>query len=176
MLATKAPAARSLLAARLALVCGHPACAQLTTGVRQRVAASAAHCEVCAGSNNRRAARVMAAACAAAGLARLLIVGGTTRLHGELGALLNGSAIELRCIDGAERTPTKKDAVSDLAWAHLLVIWASTPLPHKVSVSYADERPPSLRHVTVARRGLEALCMEVTTLATGRARSQRARA
>jgi hypothetical protein len=41
------------------------------------------------------------------------------------------------------------------------VIWAPTPLPHKVSDLYRPETCDVRRRVTVHRRGIEALATEV---------------
>ena len=50
---------------------------------------------------------------------------------------------------------------NDCAWADLLVIWAPTPLPHKVSGLYRSDVCFVPRRVTVHRRGIEALATEV---------------
>ena len=42
-----------------------------------------------------------------------------------------------------------------------------TPLPHKTSVSYTDERPRDLPFVTVSKRGIESLCREVLRTVQG---------
>lgn len=176
MVDSKVTPARQLLAARLQRVCGSARCretAAATAAGRRVVNAVPAACEVCGGSNNLAAAREMAVACRRAGISRILILGGTGTLHAELRSLLAGSSVVLRCIDGAETTPTKKDALGDLAWAEVMVICASSPLPHKVSVSYTDECPASLPHATVARRGIEALCSEVTACVSGAAAARR---
>ena len=100
-------------------------------------------CAICGGSNNRRAALLLGRACRLRRVNRLLILGGTPSLHAELDGLLGPLGITLRCIDGATGAHSKTDALPNLNWAQVLVIWASTPLPHKVSVSYTDERPPA---------------------------------
>lgn len=164
--------ARDALAAGAMRVCGDGACEQLARpqlAGRLLVVGEQASCDVCGGSNNRRAATMAVMACMGAGISRLLVVGGTRALHAELEALIRGSSLELRCIDGQEQTPGKKEARSDLAWAQLLVVWASTPLPHKVSECYTDERPLSLPMITVARRGIVALCDEIARFARRRA-------
>jgi len=117
-------------------------------------------CAVCKGSNNRRAALRLAHVMQREGARNLLVVGGTPAHHNELRRLLEGSAVDLRCVDGAAHSPSQKEAWSLLQWADVTVIWASTPLPHKVSALFTSEplgRPP----LTVARRGIEALCTEV---------------
>jgi len=70
--------------------------------------------------------------------------------------------VEARCIDGASSTPSQKEAWADERWADLTVIWATTPLPHKVSLLYTAD-PQGRAPVTVARRGIEALCSELRT-------------
>lgn len=178
MAAAKVERARAALAAGLFRVCADADCAALAAGRadgRLVTEVAPGGCQVCGGSDNRRAALAMAAACARGGVRRILVVGGTGALHAELAGLLAGTAVTLRCIDGSERTPTKKDALRDLAWAEFMVVWASTPLPHKVSVSYTDERPPGLPWVTVARRGIAALCSEVRRSLEGGGRARGAR-
>lgn len=164
--------ARAVLEERLALLCD--SCARHATRADSRpvVETSQPFCTICAGSNNRRAVEAMITACLKASVSRLLVVGGTGVTHRELQALLAGSGVEVRCIDGVERPPNKRDAIADLAWAEFMVIWASTPLPHKVSVSYTDACPPTLTNITVRRRSIEALCIEVTRSLAGRPRKR----
>lgn len=164
MAAEKLPRAASALHDSVLRSCGDTLCLALAgkrAGGRLVATVRADQCEICLGSDNRRAALAMADAMADAGRHRLLVVGGTGGNHADLAELLVGTGVELRCVDGAERSRTKKAALPDLAWADLMVVWASTPLPHKVSVSYTDERPPELPMITVARRGIAALCNEV---------------
>jgi len=158
----KLPRAKAVLDERLAMLCASCAEHSSRRSGRPLAITNQANCAVCAGSNNRRAAEAMIAACRRANVSRLLVVGGTGVTHRELQALLAGTGIEARCIDGVEDSPNKRDAIADLAWAEFMVIWATTPLPHKVSVSYTDERPTSLHSITVRRRSIEALCTEVT--------------
>ena len=154
--------ARTLLESRVIRVCS-PDCRSLAPPGREPLlVATAERCQVCEGSNNRRAALLLARAMHSAGASKLLVVGGTGTLHRELQSLLAPAGIDARCIDGAARTPSQKEAWADQRWADLVVIWASTPLPHKVSELYTREplgRPP----LTVARRGIAALCTELRT-------------
>jgi len=163
----KLPRAKAALEAHLRPLCDSCAANLRRPDGRIVVRTSQPYCDTCGGSNNRRAAEVLIKACLQAGLERLLIVGGTTAIHRELQSLLDGSGIELRCVDGSERNPNKRDAAADLAWAQLLVIWGSTPLPHRVSEAYTGQRPPGLRQITVRRRGIEALCQEIITSLQG---------
>lgn len=132
----------------------------LVTTTRER-------CAVCGGSNTRRGLRAMRDACEAAGLRRILLVGGSRAAHVELREALADSAIELRVVDGLNDSPTRRSAAPDMEWAQLMVIWASTQLPHKVSQAYTEGRPRGLPMITVARRGVEALAQEVARFARG---------
>lgn len=158
----KLPRARAALEAALQLLCESCARHSLRRDGRIVVETQQAFCDICAGSNNRRAVEAMVAACRRAGVSRLLIVGGTSAIHRELSALLAGARLDLRCIDGAERAPNRRDALADLNWAEFMVVWGSTPLPHSVSTAYTDQCPADLPSITIRRRGIEALCTEVT--------------
>ena len=81
-----------------------------------------------------------------------------------------GCIVNIASIAGKEGNPNKRHALADLNWAQFMVVWASTPLPHRVSTPYTDERPTTLPTITVARRGIEALCDEVTRSLTKAAR------
>ena len=97
----------------------------------------------------------------ASGNTRLLVVGGTPAQHAELRALVTPEGVELRCVDGKAGSHSLKDALPNLRWASVIVIWGSTPLPHTVSEVYTRNVPPGIRVVKLARRGAEALCLEV---------------
>ena len=147
----------------LALV-RHCSSAECTAAVaddgRRPVEVERAHCSVCSGSNNTRALRRMASACAAAGVRRVLVVGGRPPVYAEMERTL-GRSVQLRFVDGTSNLPNGTDALRDCAWADLLVIWAPTPLPHKVSTLYRAEVCGVAHRVTVHRRGIEALAAEV---------------
>lgn len=171
MAVEKLPKAADLLAVHLVRACGQPACQRAAPGLappgRGVVTTTSKNaCEVCGGSNNRSAATAFVAAALRAGVVRVLVVGGSPVHHRELIRLAAG-AVEFRFVDGAEGNHTKRDAVANLQWAEALVIWANTPLPHSVSVSYTDECPPGLPSVTVRRRGVEGLCVELSRLFDG---------
>jgi hypothetical protein len=161
MSADKADRARAALDRQLVRHCSRPDCtAAVTDDGRIAVEVERAHCAICSGSNNRRALRQMVAACSASGVRRLLVVGGRPPAYAELERVV-GRDLELRFIDGTSNLPNGTDALHDCAWADLLVIWAPTPLPHKVSSLYRAEVCGVAHRVTVHRRGLEALAAEV---------------
>jgi hypothetical protein len=153
--------ARDALGRKLVRHCSDPACiGSLAVDGRQPVETDKAHCSICSGSNNTRALRRMAASCVTAGVRRLLIVGGRPPLWVEMERELR-PALELRFVDGTSKLPSGADAARDCAWADLLVVWAPTPLPHKVSGLYRQDVCVVQRRVVVHRRGIEALAMEV---------------
>jgi len=127
---------------------------------REPIEVERAHCSVCSGSNNTRALRRMGSACIGAGVRRVLVVGGRPPMYAEIERTL-GHALQLRFVDGTSNLPNGIAALRDCAWADLLVIWAPTPLPHKVSSLYRAEVCGVRHRVTVHRRGIEALATEV---------------
>ncbi len=164
--------AREALWAGVTPVCSSAAClAAVRNAVKPIVRTARDRCSICGGSNTRRAAREMVEACARAGLERILLLGGSGNAHAELRTLTAGTPIEWRIVDGRNDRPTKRQALPDLAWAQLLVVWASTELPHRVSQVYTEGRPPDLPLITVPRRGIEALCRAIQQSADGLVRT-----
>jgi hypothetical protein len=153
---------RDALSRELVRHCSDPPCVSaVAEDGRRPVGTDKAHCSICSGSNNTRALRRMAAACATAGVRRVLVVGGRPPVWSEMERTLQPSAIQLRFVDGTSKLPSGADALRDCAWADLLVVWAPTPLPHKVSGLYRPEVCGVPRRVVVHRRGIEALAIEV---------------
>lgn len=166
---TKLDRAREALWAGITPVCPDAACiAAVSKPPLPVVTTTRDRCSVCGGSNTRRAEKAMLEACAARGLERILLLGGSKAAHVELRSALAGSRLQFRIVDGLNASPTTRTALPDLEWAQLLVVWASTQLPHRVSQSYTENRPRDLPQITVARRGVEALCTEIARFATGR--------
>lgn len=160
--AEKLGRARDAIAAAIVAHCSKPECrAAVARDRRRAVEVDPAHCTICSGSNNRRALRAMADACLAAGVRRVLVVGGRPPAYVELQRTL--TELELRFVDGTSNLPNGTDALRDCAWADLLVVWAPTPLPHKVSTLYRSDVCGVAHRVMVHRRGLEALAGEVVT-------------
>ncbi|MBA3788330.1 MAG: hypothetical protein H0X21_06505, partial [Actinobacteria bacterium] len=149
--AAKLERARAVIDARFARFCA--ACAARTdAGGREVVTVAASTCARCGGSRNDRALTEMVEACEAAGILRLVVVGGSPDVRREVGTLQD--RLELRLIDGTERR-TRTEAQRDLAWADLVVIGGSSELAHKVSNLYTRDAG-STPVVTAARRGVEA--------------------
>ena len=153
--------ARDAIGLVIARSCGSPGCDAVLAGDgREIVRVATFVCSICGGSNNRRALHLMAGACARANVRRVLVIGGRPPMYAEIERTL-GRDLELRFVDGTSNLPNGTDALRDCAWADLLIIWAPTPLPHKVSSLYRAEVCGVAHRVTVHRRGIEALAAEV---------------
>jgi hypothetical protein len=162
MATTKLPRAKRAIADALILYCGDAECeALMPADGRQSVVVAAQACEVCGGSNNRRAIGEMASTCMEFAVTKLLVVGGTPRSEEALRRDLAPHAIELRVVSGTDNEPNLRDALDHCRWADLVAVWAPTPLPHKVSTLYTGPQCDA-RRVLVHSRGLEAFAHAVT--------------
>jgi hypothetical protein len=150
---------RSLLACSFARCCPDPACRSALRKLKPAAVllpVSPKNCENCDGSDNLKAMRRLARAADTSGLSRVVIVGGSPSLRGEL-ERLKPPSWQLRLIDGTERR-TQDKARADLEWADLVLIWGSSELDHRVSRLYTDVSSPLRQKVVVgARRGIAAL-------------------
>lgn len=160
--------AAAALAEALARSCGAEPCrrrAGLDAGARTVVEVGAERCPYCRGSDNRRAMAELARRLPALGVKRLLVLGGTPVLHETMATLLRqaGGPLEVRYVDGTAAVHTRDDANVAMRWAQAVAVWASTPLPHKVSTLYTDH--PAARKtvpvVTVTQRGIAGLCAQL---------------
>lgn len=91
------------------------------------------------------------------GLSRVLLVGGT----GEYWQQIESSSpadLEWRFIDG-KKAKDYRHFRPHKCWAQLTVIWASTPLDHKVSQQFVSS--PDSWVVTAPGRGIEAMVRDV---------------
>jgi hypothetical protein len=129
---------------------------------RLQVEVTQPHCQLCRGSNNRRAVAISTAALARRRVRHVLVVGGTPAQHHDLRGLFAGASVELRFVDGTQTSHSTKEAELNKRWAQLVVVWGPTPLRHSVSNKYTEEVYPGLKVITVPRRGIEALCAEIT--------------
>ena len=122
-------------------------------GPRRPLLAEQQHCELCGGSANRSALERMARALSERGLSRVLVVGGTEAAEREVREC-SPSSVEWRFVNTlVARDDRYHRANRD--WAEVIVIWSSTPLPHKVSRHF--EHGGGGIRVTVARRGVAAM-------------------
>lgn len=160
MAETKLDGARELLETMLTRACN--GCLDLAAGdEREVVEVPHPDCPICGGSDNRRAVSGFVTACRERGVSKVLVVGGTAILYKNLLELVKqtGGGVSFRFVDGAEATHTRNEATAHMQWAQLVLIWGSTPLPHKVSTLYTNH-PLAAKTKTVSanQRGIAALC------------------
>jgi hypothetical protein len=160
--------AERAVSAALVRVCGEK-CVRLARSMRterrEPVITTGATCEVCGGSNNRRATITCAALLKRKKVKRVLVVGGTPNQHQELRELFDGDGITLEFVDGTNKSHTQRDAIANMRRSDLVVIWGPTPLRHAVSEHYTSrysrETVPNVRIIPIPKRGIEALCNEI---------------
>ena len=162
--AHKEARAQAAVVEALAFHCSSEACrtaiADLAEG-RAPILVERRACEVCAGSNHQAALERMAQAMAAAGMAKVVVVGGAPTQRTALrDAAVSG--VEWRFVDGTGASSSKA-AASHLAWADVVAVWGPTPLKHKISDHYSADP----KAVTVRQRGIAALADEVARFAAG---------
>jgi hypothetical protein len=160
---TKLDQARAVLSSQLIRVCHRKTCRDVEDP-RERVFVATANCELCGGSPNRRAGQLAREALLAVGFAHVLVLGGTPATHAALIEALAADALHVRCIDGKQGSRSAPTVEADLHWADVMVVWATTPLPHKVSRPYTTRANSHVPWITVARRGVEAVCDELVRL------------
>ena len=165
----KEPAAQESLQARLAFHCSTAACREALAGdagveenPRKLLLVAREACEVCGGSADRRALLDMANAMGEAGFSRIVVVGGTDQKAARIRELCPTTVV-WRFVDGLKKV-NEKNAASDLKWADVVVIWATTPLPHHVSNLYSK----SVHAITAPTSGIAALAREAARFARGR--------
>ena len=114
-------------------------------------------CAICGGSPGTHSLTQVGSALAAAGLSRILVVGGTERKEREI-RQKSPAGIEWRFIDGKVARDDRYYR-PHRQWAHIIVIWQSTPLDHRVSEHFDGKG--DARIITVRRRGIAALSDEI---------------
>ncbi len=127
---------------------------------RTMISVAAKHCDSCGGEDNRTAVVGMLKAMGGSGQTKLLVVGGAPSSRQELQALCS-EPCELRFLT-EEQNPGRKTSDKHVAWADVVVIWASTPIPHKMTQAI---RGPHV--ITCGQRGIGALAREVTRYLSG---------
>ena len=121
---------------------------------------AAEYCDGCGGKGNRTAVLEMLNAMRRTGRMKLLVVGGAPNSRGQLEELC-GRECELRLLT-AEDKPGRRTSDKHVAWADIVVIWASTQVPHKMTRAI---RGPHV--IPCGQRGVAALAREVTQHLTG---------
>ena len=115
-------------------------------------------CSVCQGSQDASALRRMAGALQAAGLSKVLVVGGSENKRHEI-LRKSPPGVEWRLLDGTTAKPDRLFR-AHRDWAEIIVLWGSTELDHRVSDHFPAKGDD--RVITAARRGITALADAVT--------------
>lgn len=152
MSAAKLGQVDDILARELSRACSADVCRRAARTAKPAAAiveVSQADCEICTGSEQRRAAARLRVTTGGSVRKRVVVVGGSPETRRELEDLA-GPIVDLRTVDGTARM-TQERARGDLGWADLVLIWGSTQLAHKVSNLYRGERV-----ITVPKRGVAA--------------------
>ena len=127
----KIEAADRTLEAAFVRHCRKPACLPSPGEAREPVLVSAAHCETCGGSDNRRAVERMLEVMDRAGWTKLLVAGGSPGTRGALERLCAG-CLDLRFVT-EDTTPNRKTVAPLLTWSDVAAIWTSTEISHKTT-------------------------------------------
>lgn len=140
---------------RLVRCCDEPGCQPPADTPRLRVAK--ADCEVCGGSDVRRAFVAFAAACRAAGLDRVTLVGGSPAYRETLRGLAreHGGGLVLQVVQH-ERPDEAKRAQ---AVRGLVVIWGATAVDHTTTGHY---RSAGDVQIAVNHRGVAGMLGQVS--------------
>ena len=140
--------------------CKKATCLPPARDIREAVLVAAEHCEVCGGSDNRRAVEAMLVAMRQAGWTKLLVVGGSPGTRGDLERLCR-DRLKLRFIT-EDTTPNRKTVGPLLEWSEITAIWTSTEISHKATAVLRDRKV-----LKVPRRGVAALAETVQNRCRG---------
>lgn len=133
--------------------------ARLRPGVVAVEGVTAADCDLCGGSDTRRAFADLVAACEVAQVGRVLILGGSPPYREEAQRLVKEATRPLK-IDfvGEGSKPGTKKALANARGADVLVVWCSTLLDHATTDAFG--KADALR-VVVNRRGIGSMFAQV---------------
>lgn len=161
MASYKRELAINVLKERLVVTCASQKCVgwAIKTGRLRVPAARHADCEYCTGSYSLQAINEMVVAALSHNVKNIVIVGGEPATHEELTRLVD-NRLKLKLVDGIKRR-TLSQALTDMAWAQVVVIWSRTELHHSTSDLYT-KHPRSARIIAVPRRGIVALAETIT--------------
>ena len=112
-------------------MCTRKAATAAAHSSRRVVRVPARYCDLCSGQDNRLAVDGMLQAMQTAHCTKLLVAGGSPGTLDALNTLV-ADRCGLRVISGQDR-PSGKTGKERLAWADVVVIWASTEIPHKLT-------------------------------------------
>ena len=120
-----------------------------------RLGVSPSDCEICKGSANDFALEQITQTMKLSGWVNLLILGGSRSTRQSIREALPHSR-NIRFVT-ADSAHSGRVASENKRWADVIVIWASTAISHKVTSHYHGPKT-----ITVARRGVASLAMDVT--------------
>ena len=170
MAASKEQSVLKVLSQELTWSCRRGDCRRLTDlSSRPSILVAKPHCQFCNGSNDRAALERLASKLAAAGLSRVLVVGGAEIKHQEI-RRLSPEGINWRFVDGTTAR-SERHYRDDRIWADVIVLWASTGLSHSVSVHFW--KTSGGRTITVRRASIRQLAEGISRHVDGRPRRGR---
>jgi len=146
---------------RVALLGGCDACPSAMG--RAVVTVPRERCDVCAGSDIKRAVRMFIDACLVNGATRVLVVGGSPKYHRQLKELVQHHRLTLELVPGNVQR-TKKQAASDQSRVALVILWGATILDHSTSALYGDGPARVLR---IPHRGIGGMLLRVAGMLNG---------
>ena len=155
------------LRARVALLCG--ACREAGLGDDRPDALAAGagdRCGACGGSAAQRSALVFIRACRAAGIRRVVFVGGSPAIRQELPELL-GDDLDVRLVDGTVARPGR-DVQREIDGCDLAIVLGSTEISHTVSAAW-----DSPKTISTYPRGPSAFLAEAAEKVEARAGRRR---
>lgn len=142
---------------RVSLVCGDPGCTSQPGAAELKV--SKERCDVCGGSDTRRALEAFIERCGALGIARVRIVGGSPNYHTELRKMTDGDTrITLKLIRGDSKR-NQTEAKADQRHSDLVIVWGGTILDHSTSGNYDSALG---RVLVIAHRGIAGMLLRAT--------------
>lgn len=148
---------RRFLDERVSLLCGAPGCTAQSGAAELRVTPE--RCDVCEGSDTKRAAETFFGRCEALGIKRVRIVGGSPNYHTELRNLaVEHDDFALKLVAGDSRR-NQVQAKADQKHSDLVIIWGGTILDHSTSENYD---PALSRVLIIAHRGIAGMLLKAT--------------
>ncbi len=154
----KKPKAFEVLKFNLARICSS-VCQGLLEIECEAVFVGTSNCEVCAGSNTTRAAKIFNCELESRGIRKVVIVGGTPQQIVEIKKLCNKEEVEFRFVKGLTPSHTIKEADKNRYWADLILVWVPSEIKHRTTTKYTGERAVT-QTILIQRRGVEALFQE----------------
>ncbi len=156
----KLPRVEALLDKTFLRSCEH--CMEITKArndlVRDVVVVPPEGCEICKNSSNRRSVLALCPVMKQHGIYSIIIVGGYQSSIDEFKNLMREecSQVLVTCIEGNKQVSEQR--INSISESHqLIIIWARTPLPHKLSNQFSAPQ----KTITVPTTGIEAVAKKI---------------